>query len=190
MDELIHKLSKAWGDHMATLTNFIMTKTLSDFTNGQYEVIEKELVRSSDLSNLTISGSLFSQTTFIAVNFKSCIFFGSKMRECKFINCTFENCSFEFSHIEACNFDGCKIIGNTWKYSTLKNSIIEDCELDLEVYKVIKDGDLNKFDLYEETQDIEEIKEEVEEVLSFEAALIASPNQWGTSLLNFIKSAA
>lgn len=190
VDEQIHKLSKAWGDHMATLTNFIMPENFSDFQNGQFEVIENEMVKSSDLSNLTISGSLFSQTTFIAVHFKSCTFFGSKMRECKFINCVFENCNFEFSHIEDCNFDGCKLIGNTWKYSTLTQSIIEECEMDLATYRVIKDGKQNDFDIFEETQDLEEIKDEVEEVLSFQEAMLASPKQWGTNLINFIKQAA
>ena len=175
---------------MATLTNFIMPEKFSDFQNGLYEVIEKETVKFSNLSNLTISGSLFSQTTFVAVHFKSCTFFGSKIKECNFINCVFENCSFEFSHIEDCNFDGCKIIENTWKYSSFKLSRLEECELDLEAYKVIKDGDRNAIDIIEETKDLEEIQEEVEEVLSFQSAMHHSPNQWGTSLINFIKQAA
>ncbi|MEH0860313.1 pentapeptide repeat-containing protein [Halobacteriovorax sp. DPLXC-1] len=175
---------------MATLTNFIMPEKLSDFTNGQFEVIENEVVKSSDLSNLTVSGSLFSQTTFVAVHFKSCTFFGSKIKQCKFINCVFENCTFEFSHIEDCNFESSRLVGNTWKYSTLKGSSIEECEFDLVTFKVIKDGDRNQYDIFEETQDIEEIKEEVEAVLSFEQALTSSPKQWGTNLINFIKSAA
>lgn len=115
---------------MSTLTQFFNQNHLSSQTHAQYEVIENEIIKSCDFSDLSVSGSLFSLTTFTNVSFKSCVFYGSRFENCDFINCTFEDCKFEFNNMVHCNFVSSTFENCTWAYSYLRKSSLYDCMLD------------------------------------------------------------
>ncbi len=127
---------------MHTLTAFIdtlfesnandaqVTNIATKRKGSQYEVIENERISAVTLEDLTISGSLFSLTTFVGVTFDSCAFFGSKLENCTFVNCKFVNCSFQFSEITLCNFRSCLFARNKWDYTPVKRSKIKNCKMD------------------------------------------------------------
>ncbi len=115
---------------MSTLTQFFTSNHLSSEAHAQYEVIENEIIKSSDFNGLSVSGSLFSLTTFTNVSFKSCVFYGSRFENCDFINCTFEDCTFEFNNLVHCNFVGTTFENCKWAYSYLRKSSLYDCMLD------------------------------------------------------------
>lgn len=128
---------------MHTLTAFIDTifestqeasnlsaENVTTRKGSQFEVIENERISGLSLEDLTISGSLFSLTTFVGVSFDSCAFFGSKIENCEFINCSFKDCSFQFSEITHCNFSSCNFHGNNWDYTPVKRSKLHGCKMD------------------------------------------------------------
>ena len=114
---------------MSTLTQFLGISQALD-THAQYEVIENEIIKSTDFNGLNISGSLFSLTTFKNVTFKSCVFYGSRLENCDFVDCTFEDCTFEFNNFVHCNFIGTTFENCKWAYSYLRKSSLYDCKLD------------------------------------------------------------
>lgn len=130
---------------MKTLTKFIdrldlndeVTATLHEVSFGEsssstrYEVIENEVLKSSDLKDLSISGSLFSLTLFKDVTFESCVFFGSKFENCEFVNCKFIDCSFQFTHISHCNFRASSFKNCIWETSTIRKSMLSLCDMDV-----------------------------------------------------------
>lgn len=132
------------GDNMNTLTQFIdsqlsLTHHLTaekDLGNdeakaeGQYEIIENEIIESQNFKDLAVSGSLFSLTTFTNVTFESCVFYASKMENCTFINCTFIDCKFEFSQLQHCQFNRCKMEDTIWTASPMKKCTLAFCEYD------------------------------------------------------------
>ena len=95
-----------------------------------YDVVENETIKGKDFGDLTLSGSLFSLTTFRDVTFESCVFFATRMENCTFINCRFENCSFQFSSIEHCQFCETEFQGSFWDVSPLKYNDFSSCLLD------------------------------------------------------------
>ncbi|MBL6989060.1 MAG: pentapeptide repeat-containing protein [Bacteriovoracaceae bacterium] len=95
-----------------------------------YEVIENEKIVASDYKELSISGSLFSLTSFKDVTFRSCVFFASKMENCEFINCKFINCKFQFSSIDYCDFHFTEFENCIWNMSPINKSLFSRCNYD------------------------------------------------------------
>jgi len=129
---------------MNTLTNFIdaqlslSVETSSKESNsinevnasGLYEIIENEELRSCFFNNLTISGSLFSLSTFTDVTFESCVFYASRFENCTFINCNFINCKFEFSELQHSRFNKCNWEESFFSFSPFKKCSLAFCNLD------------------------------------------------------------
>jgi uncharacterized protein YjbI with pentapeptide repeats len=115
---------------MNTLSNFFNPLHNQDASYGaQYEIIENENVKSMTYNNLTLSGSLFSMSTFTDVTFDSCEFYGTKWENCQFIRCKFINCTFKFTHILHCNFQSSDFVSCNWHTSPLQKSQFNDCKL-------------------------------------------------------------
>ena len=106
-----------------------------------YGVIENEVLQSSDFKGITVSGSLFSLTTFKSVTFESCVFFAARMENCEFIDCTFINCSFKFSNIEHCNFNDSKFENCKWDVTPIKKSRLQYCSVDAETAFYVSKSD-------------------------------------------------
>jgi hypothetical protein len=115
---------------MNTLTKFFNPFWKNSDTSSSYEVIENEVVKASDLNGLTISGSLFSLTTFKNVTFESCVFFGSRMENCTLEDCKFINCEFQFTTLEHCNFASVSFSNCKWDVSPIRKNIFENCRFD------------------------------------------------------------
>lgn len=115
-----------------TTTMFSNTVSQNKLESSQaYEVIENELLKSCDLKDLTISGSLFSLTTFINVTFRSCVFFGSRFENCKFVNCRFEDCSFQFSTLTHSQFSATEFVGTHWESPSIRKCSFDYSSLDM-----------------------------------------------------------
>lgn len=174
---------------MTTLTQFIDTTMIQKSTTAIYEVIENEIIKASDLNDLTVSGSLFSLTTFTGVTFKSCVFFGSRFENCNFVDCNFVDCKFEFTHILNCNFNSTKFENCTYDFSTVSANAFIHSRICFRTYKVQSKG-LNKIE-----NCITPIMElDWEEALSMDAKNCEEihshdENTWGTTLLSFLKAA-
>lgn len=115
---------------MNTLTKFFNPFWKNPNTSSSYEVIENEVIKASDLKCLTISGSLFSLTTFKNVTFESCVFFGSRMENCTFEDCKFINCEFQFTTLEHCNFASVSFSNCKWDISPIRKNRFENCRFD------------------------------------------------------------
>ena len=171
---------------MNTLTRFITPVFELPLDHAKYEVVENMTVKEHDLKDLTISGSLFSLTTFIAVNFESCVFFASKIENCRFINCTFNDCKFEFSHFSHCNFQSTNFENCSWEHSSFENNEFNHGKIDSSTHFVLK-ARLNilKNMLLPKNPDWSEINL----FDDYEAHDEQQDNQWGTKLMNFFKAA-
>ncbi len=136
---------------MKTLTDTTINPLSLRMTEESYEVIENESIVNSNFKSLTISGSLFSLTTFKNVTFDSCVFFATRMENCEFIKCNFINCQFQFSNITHCDLHFAKFDHCTWSFSTLKHNIIVECWLDCQIRhaltKVTSNRIVNSFDV-------------------------------------------
>lgn len=108
---------------METQTHYQIQPNCETDEGSQYGIIENENITSFNFSNLTISGSLFSLTTFKDVTFDSCVFFGSHIKNCEFTGCTFKNCTFEFSHIYDCSFHATLFENCRWELTPIKKSL-------------------------------------------------------------------
>lgn len=115
---------------MNTLTKFFNPFLNNSLQDSRYEIIENEDLSSCDFNELTISGSLFSLTTFKNVTFESCVFFGSRLENCNFVNCTFKDCEFQFTTLEHCNFVHTTFTNCKWDVAPLKKNYFEACLLD------------------------------------------------------------
>ena len=177
------------GGNMNTLTRFINPVFENNLDETKYEIIENESIKSNVLEGLSISGSLFSLTTFTDVTFKSCVFFASRIENCTFVNCNFIDCKFEFSHIahsdfESCNFENCE-----WEFSSFKSSSLNHIKIDVKTQLEINKGGNTQQNCLaimptnwleaEALQDAIDSRVEIEE----------GHNEWGTKLLNFLKAA-
>ncbi len=155
---LKHKTGTALGGNMNSLTKFL-DLNLNNFTHtdshlkieiieslnhAEYEVIENETLKACKFEDLTVSGSLFSLTTFDHVTFENCVFYGSKIENCTFIGCNFVNCKFEFSSVSHCNFNNCDFNNTKWSYSTFKRNKLNYCVIDELAYQFI-DSTVNYF---------------------------------------------
>ncbi len=130
---------------MNTLTKFFNPFLNNSFADAKYEVIENEVLASCNFKELTISGSLFSLTTFKNVTFESCVFFASKLENCHFLNCKFLNCDFQFTSIEHCNLKATSFRNCKWDITPLRKNIFENCLLDDKTfYFTTKSNSLNK----------------------------------------------
>ena len=176
---------------MKTLTRFINPVFEGHLDRAEYEVIENEVIKSSDLNELTISGSLFSLTTFTGVTFKSCVFFATRMENCIFVGCNFINCKFEFSHISHCDFESSKFINCAWEFSTLSHNKLNHSHIDVKTQLQLNKGvntDENCIcPMPTDWQDAEELLHKQEQ--RHEDYAQEQENQWGTALLNFFKAA-
>jgi len=116
---------------MNTLTKFLnpLYNQNSDHS-AQYEIIENEQVYSDTYKGITLSGSLFSLSTFVDVTFDSCEFYGTKWENCQFIRCKFINCTFKFSHLQHCKFKSSSFNSCNWHTSPIKKCRFEYSELD------------------------------------------------------------
>jgi hypothetical protein len=129
---------------MNTLTSFInqnfalLTHTdsssetmVNDFANSAlYEIIENETLNECKISDLTISGSLFSLTTFTLVTLESCVFYATRWENCTFKDCNFKDCTFEFSNLSHCKFTNCTFENCSWELSPLNRCELSFCKLD------------------------------------------------------------
>lgn len=174
---------------MTTLTQFIdMTKT-QETINAIYEVIENESIKSCNLNDLTVSGSLFSLTTFTGVTFKSCVFFGSRFENCIFIDCNFIDCKFEFNHIVNCNFKSTKFENCTYEFSTINANSFVHSRLCFKTHKLQSKG-LNKVESC--ITPIMDMDWETALELDARANDVTQTQEeksWGTTLLSFLKAA-
>ncbi|MBT7610021.1 MAG: hypothetical protein HN576_09710 [Bacteriovoracaceae bacterium] len=123
---------------MNTLTQFFNPLLNNSLQDARYEVIENEDLSSCDFSLLTISGSLFSLTTFKNVTFESCVFFGSRLENCNFVNCTFKDCEFKFTTLEHCNFAHTTFNNCMWDLAPLKKNCFENCLFDSKTFYYAK----------------------------------------------------
>jgi uncharacterized protein YjbI with pentapeptide repeats len=119
------------------MTDLINPMTTVSICTENYEVIENEVLKNSDLSDLTISGSLFSLTHFHNVTFRSCVFFASKMENCDFLGCKFIDCSFQFSNIEHCNFISVDFELCHWDTSRVAKTSFSSCFLDAKTVNAV-----------------------------------------------------
>ncbi|EQC45965.1 pentapeptide repeat-containing protein [Bacteriovorax sp. DB6_IX] len=174
---------------MKTLTRFINPVFEAQLDQAKYEVVENEVIKANDLEGLTISGSLFSLTTFTGVTFKSCVFFGTRLENCIFIGCKFIDCKFEFSHILHCKFETTVFENCNWEFSTIKDNSFNHGRFDVKTQFLLNKAANRQENcicpLPNSWQEAEELLIETEQRVEEE-----SPNQWGTSLVNFLKSAA
>lgn len=173
---------------MHTLTAFIDTlfetnsesssstsKNVVTRKGSQFEVIENERISGVTLEDLTISGSLFSLTTFVGVTFDSCAFFGSKIENCEFVNCKFIDCSFQFSEITHCNFISSEFKKCLWDFTPVKRSKIDKCTMDgKSSYYLTKDDSYltQCFELPEDWDHVPPDDEEEEEISGFFSQLL------------------
>ncbi len=177
---------------METLTRFINPVFDAQLDQAKYEVIENEVIKANDLDELTISGSLFSLTTFTGVTFKSCVFFATRLENCNFIGCKFIDCKFEFSHITHCKFETTVFEDCNWEFSTIKSNQFNHSRFDAKTQHLITKA-ANKQEncicplptSWEEAEVLLLHKDQKEEEETH-----VSPNEWGTALLNFLKTAA
>tara|TARA_R110002072_G_scaffold534_2_gene3488 strand:- start:24927 stop:25562 length:636 start_codon:yes stop_codon:yes gene_type:complete len=149
--QLLLKTGTVLGGYMNSLTKFLdlnfknfthtdshlEVKIIESLDHAEYEVIENETLKGCDFRDLTVSGSLFSLTTFDHVSFEDCVFYGSKIENCTFIGCTFKNCKFEFSTVSHCNFNNCNFELTRWSYSTFKRNKLSFCQIDEMAYQFI-----------------------------------------------------
>lgn len=162
---------------------------IQNVNNAIYEVIENEVIKSSNLNELTVSGSLFSLTTFTGVTFESCMFFGSRFENCNFVDCKFINCKFEFSHIVNCNFKSTSFENCSYDFSTVNTNSFSHCRICFKTYKVQSRG-LNRI----ENSITPNINIDWEQAMELEAQKefqdqTQDEKSWGTTLLNFLKAA-
>lgn len=123
--------STGFGGHMEnTLTKFFNPIYNQVHDIAHYEVIENEVIDARVLNKLSISGSLFSLTTFNGVTFESCVFYGSIFKNCTFSGCKFLNCRFEFGEILECDFRGTTFENCFWDFTTLESNILNLCNID------------------------------------------------------------
>ncbi|MBT3236122.1 MAG: hypothetical protein HN353_09250 [Bdellovibrionales bacterium] len=115
---------------MDTLTYVMNWSQSSQLSNENYEVIENEMLTDADFKGLTVSGALFSLTTFRNVTFRGSVFFASKIENCTFVNCNFIDCSFQFSSIIHSLFRRCSFEQSRWELSTISDGCLIDCQLD------------------------------------------------------------
>ncbi|EQC46836.1 pentapeptide repeat-containing protein [Bacteriovorax sp. Seq25_V] len=173
---------------MTTLTQFLEPVFKAEIDKAQYEVIENEVIKARDLKELTVSGSLFSLTTFTGVTFESCVFFATRLENCIFIDCKFIDCKFEFSHIVNCNFNSVEFENCNWDFSTIKSNDFNHSKMCQKTNTLQLKG-LNKLTnclLPNLEMDWEEALYQEENKVSME---VQEKTQWGTSLLNFLKTA-
>ncbi len=177
------------GGNMNTLTRFIDPIFENQLDETKYEIIENESIKSNVLEGLSISGSLFSLTTFTDVTFKSCVFFASRIENCTFVNCNFVDCRFEFSHIahsdfESCNFENCE-----WEFSSFKSSDLNHIKIDVKTQLEINRGGNQQSNclaiMPTNWQEAEALQDAIDTRLETDDA----HNEWGTKLLNFLKAA-
>jgi len=95
----------------------------------EFNIVENVTIQDRNFNGLTISGSLFSLTTFINVSFDSCIIFATRIENCTFINCKFINCNFEFSNCSYNKFEECIIDSSLMTYTPFKNNTFYKSEL-------------------------------------------------------------
>ncbi len=177
------------GGNMNTLTRFINPVFENDLDETKYEIIENEIIKSSNLEDLTISGSLFSLTTFTDVTFKSCVFFATRIENCSFVNCNFIDCKFEFSHISHSNFESCGFENCNWEFSSFKSSTLNHIKMDVRTNLEVNKGtnvQENCISIMPTNwQEAEALQESIETRVEMEE----TQNEWGTKLLNFLKTA-
>jgi uncharacterized protein YjbI with pentapeptide repeats len=145
---------------MNTLTKFFNPLLNNSLQDARYEIIENEDLNSCDFNELTISGSLFSLTTFKNVTFESCVFFGSRLENCNFVNCCFKDCSFQFTTLEHCNFVHTIFTNCMWDIAPLKKNSFEACELDAKtLFYATKDNNFNKLIACSSHKDMASVQE-------------------------------
>lgn len=115
---------------MSTLTTIISQIDITDKSYELYEVVENQRVESLNLKNTSVSGVLFSLSTFNRVHFKNIDFFATRFENCEFIDCTFDNCTFQFSTMQYCDFHRATFSYSHWNSTTIKRSLFSQCLLD------------------------------------------------------------
>lgn len=177
---------------MKQLTQFIDQAFTQETNNTCYEVIENEVIKSSNLNELSISGSLFSLTTFTGVIFKSCVFYASKLDNCFFIDCRFENCRFEFTHISGCNFNSTIFENCTWEFSSMKDNNFSHARICMRTSSQVQKSATNLLTNvittgvvtdWQEAISLQEYRES--QALTEEA----NSKSWGSTLLGLLKAA-
>lgn len=176
---------------METLTRFINPVFEATLDRAKYEVVENVAIKARDLEGLTISGSLFSLTTFTNVTFKSCVFFASRLENCNFVGCKFIDCKFEFSHITHCKFETTTFENCNWEFSSLKENSLNHSKIDVKTQFLLSKEN-NKEEncicpMPTDWKEAEVLLLEKEKAVEQEES---SPSQRGTALVNFLKSAA
>lgn len=107
---------------METLTLFIDHLYTAELGSSEYQLIEKRTIKTTNYSNLVLSGSLLKEVLFEDVIFENCTFFGTTLDNCLFINCLFLNCKFQFSRFSDCNFESTSWENCMWGLTALKDS--------------------------------------------------------------------
>ncbi|MCK5884599.1 MAG: pentapeptide repeat-containing protein [Bacteriovoracaceae bacterium] len=129
---------------MGTLTNFIDHIKVSDLDYDRYEVIENERITNCNIKEISISGVLFSMTTFVGVTFEKCDIFATRFENCEFIDCKFVDCTIQFSNILYSDFHGTSIKGCNWSSSPIVRSLFSSCDLDDKSLFFVKKSSTNK----------------------------------------------
>jgi len=140
---------------MKTDTQLINPFQLNAVGTQTYEVIENEMLTNCNLNDLTISGSLFSLTTFRHVTFSSCVFFASKMENCTFIDCTFDRCIFQFSALAHCELTATRMVDCKWELTDIKKNYLNHCFLDRSSARAFG-IETNNFEICISTEDYKE----------------------------------
>lgn len=144
------------------VTSTIEIKNL--IATEQYEVIEKEFIKDYEYNDLTISGSLFTETKMSQVTFKNCIFYGSQFRNSSFLGCKFENCEFRFSTIAGCNFIAAEFQNCTWAQTRFKDSKLSSCFLDAMTLQTLGGTQSNLVEDCYSSRDLLELTKKIEQV--------------------------
>lgn len=108
-----------------------------------YQLIKDEQLDAVVISSQILAGSRILLSTYRQVVFSDCVFYACDFQGVTFENCIFENCSFKFSHIKKCHFKNCNFTDCTFLASTSTNSSYIDCDVDLELQKVLVSGKNN-----------------------------------------------
>lgn len=114
-----------------TLLNPTSAQSQKDESLSQaYEVIENEAISERNFEELTISGALFSLSTFDRASFSTCVFYACKLENTTFKNCNFENCTFEFTSFFCVQFISCTFTNCTWEFSSARKSFVKSSSID------------------------------------------------------------
>lgn len=131
---------------MKTSTTLLNPMSKTQKLSQAYEIIENERLTQEVFNSLTVSGALFSLSTFETTSFSSCVFYGMKMENCIFKNCHFENCNFEFSNVYGLTFISCTFKNCTWEYTHARKTTMKSCGLDRSTSFALSKDESNKIE--------------------------------------------